>query len=76
MADREVPLRRALEQAEHCIAEARSILANKEDPRWAKSDVLQARQLLQDVVLPGIEQQIAGDKLWAEACSESRSQHT
>lgn len=54
MADRNVTLRRHLEQVEHCIAEARSVLASNEDPRCAKDDVLQAQSLIADVVLPAL----------------------
>jgi predicted peroxiredoxin len=52
--DRNVTLRRNLEQAIHCLMEADSVLKNKEDPRCAADDVWQAQELLRLVIQSGI----------------------
>jgi hypothetical protein len=52
--DRNVTLRRNIEQAIHCLTEAHSVLKNKEDPRCAADDVWQAAELLRVAVQPGI----------------------
>ena len=52
--DRNVTLRRNLEQAIHCLTEAASVLENKEDPRCAADDVWQAQELIRKVIQPGI----------------------
>lgn len=44
--DRDVTLRRSLEQAQHCIVEALSVVEHGEDVRCAEDDVLQAIDLL------------------------------
>ena len=44
--DRNVTLRRTIEQAIHCLTEADSVLKNKEDPRCAADDVWQAQELI------------------------------
>ena len=59
MVDRDATLRRTLEQVEHCITEARSILANGEDPKCAQDDVMQAKDLLEKVVVPALSKLIA-----------------
>lgn len=53
--DRNVTLRRTIEQAIHCLIEADSVLKNKEDLRCAKDDVWQAQELICVVLQPGIE---------------------
>ena len=52
--DKEVTLRRSIEQAIHCLVEADSVLKNKEDPRCASEDVWQAQELIHKVIQPGI----------------------
>lgn len=52
--ERRVTLRRSIEQAIHCLVEARSVLGNGEDPRCAADDVDQARELIRAVIIPGI----------------------
>jgi hypothetical protein len=52
--DRNVTLRRTIEQAIHCLTEADSVLKNKEDPRCAADDVWQAQELIHKVIQPGI----------------------
>ena len=52
--DRNVTLRRTIEQAIHCLVEADSVLKNKEDPRCASDDVWQAAELIRKVIQPGI----------------------
>ena len=49
--DRDVTLRRSLEQARHCIAEALSVVEHGEDVRCAEDDVHQAIELLTGKVL-------------------------
>jgi hypothetical protein len=49
--DRDVTLRRSLEQALHCIAEALSVVEHGEDVRCAEDDVHQAIELLTGKVL-------------------------
>ena len=44
--DRDVTLRRSLEQAQHGIVEALSVVEHGEDVRCAEDDVLQAIDLL------------------------------
>lgn len=44
--DRNVTLRRTLEQAHHCVAEALSVVETGEDPRCALDDVQAAMGLL------------------------------
>jgi hypothetical protein len=53
--DKNVTLRRTIEQAIHCLTEADSVLKNKEDPRCAADDVRQAWDLICEVIWPGIE---------------------
>jgi len=53
--DRNVTLRRMIEQAIHCLTEADSVLKNKEDPRCAVDDVMQARDLICGFIWPGME---------------------
>jgi len=55
MADRVVSVRRTLEQAGHCIDEARNIVERGEDARCAVDDVDQAIVLLRDTVMPGLK---------------------
>lgn len=55
MTDRAVSVRRTLEQAGHCIDEARSIVERSEDIRCAIDDVDQAIQLLRENVMPGLK---------------------
>ncbi len=52
--DRNVTLRRNLEQAIHCLTEAESVLRNQEDPRCAADDVWQAQELIRIAIAPGI----------------------
>jgi hypothetical protein len=52
--DRNVTLRRSLEQAIHCLTEAYSVLKNKEDARCANDDVWQAQELIRVVIQPGV----------------------
>jgi hypothetical protein len=52
--DRNVTLRRTIEQAIHCLTEADSVLKHKEDPRCAADDVWQAQELIHRVIQPGI----------------------
>ena len=49
--DRDVTLRRSLEQAQHCIVEALSVVEHGEDVRCAEDDVHQAIELLRGKVL-------------------------
>ena len=53
-SDRAVTLRRSLEQAQQCIAEALSVVEHGEDVRCAEDDVRQAIELLQGKVLDDI----------------------
>jgi len=52
--DRNVTLRRTIEQAIHCLEEAASVLGNGEDPRCAEDDALHAKELIRIVIAPGI----------------------
>lgn len=52
--DKNVTLRRNLEQVIHCLTEAASVLEHKEDPRCAADDVWHAQELLRKVIQPGI----------------------
>ena len=52
--DRQITLRRTIEQAIHCLVEAGSVLENNEDPSCARDDVVQALELIRAVILPGI----------------------
>lgn len=61
--DRNVTLRRTLEQAGHCVNEALSVIQNGEDPRCALDDVIQAAQLLRGKVSDEIVQLIETAKL-------------
>ena len=58
MADRMVSMRRTLEQAGHCIDEARSIVERGEDVRCAIDDVDQAIQLLGQTVMPALKKML------------------
>ena len=49
--DRDVTLRRSLEQARHCIVEALSVVEHGEDVRCAEDNVRQAIELLRVEVL-------------------------
>lgn len=51
--EREVTVRRTLEQVVHCAQEALSIVENTEDGRCAVDDLLQARDLI-DVAVSAI----------------------
>ena len=53
--DRDVTLRRSLEQARHCIAEALSVVEHGEDVRCAEDDVHQAIELLRGKVLDDLK---------------------
>jgi len=53
--DRNVTLRRTIQQAIHCLVEADSVLANKEDARCASDDVWQAQELIRAVIRPAID---------------------
>lgn len=50
--DREVTLRRTLQQVGHCIDEALSVLEHSEDLECAVDDIEQAVAILQDRALP------------------------
>lgn len=52
--DRNVTLRRNVEQVKHCVEEALSVMDHGEDLRCAVDDLEQARQLI-DVVLPKLK---------------------
>lgn len=52
---RNVTVRRSLEQACHCIAEALSVVEHGEDVRCAEDDVRQAIELLQGKVLDDLK---------------------
>lgn len=52
--DRQVTLRRTIQQAIHCLVEAESVLSHGEDPRCAADDVWQAQELIRTVIQPGI----------------------
>jgi hypothetical protein len=54
--DRNITLRRTIEQTIHCLIEADSILKNNEDPRCAADDVWQAQELIRKVIQPRIAQ--------------------
>jgi hypothetical protein len=53
--DRNVTLRRTLEQIVHCCEEALSVEMNDEDLRCAVDDLSQARNLIVDTALPQLE---------------------
>jgi hypothetical protein len=53
--DKNITLRRTLQQAIHCLTEAGSVLKHKEDPRCAVDDVMQAQELIHKVIKPGID---------------------
>jgi hypothetical protein len=63
VADRDVSLRRSLEQAAHCVQEALSVVERREDPRCAMDDVIQAAQLLRGKVSDELVQLIEEAKL-------------
>ena len=50
--ERVITIRRNLEQAQHCIAEALSIIEHDEDKRCAVDDLEQAVSLLSEAVIP------------------------
>lgn len=52
--DRNVTLRRTMEQAIQCLITADSVLKNNEDSRCAADDVWQAQELIHKVIQPGI----------------------
>jgi hypothetical protein len=52
MAYPEATVRRSLEQAIHCLQEALSVVEHGEDVDHAQGDVLQARDLIERVILP------------------------
>lgn len=62
-ADRDVSLRRSLEQARHCVQEALSVVERGEDPRCALDDVVQAAQLLRGNVSDELVRLIEETKL-------------
>jgi hypothetical protein len=49
--DRDVTLRRSLEQVQHCIVESLSVVEHGEDVHCAEDDVHQAIELLRGKVL-------------------------
>lgn len=61
-ADRNVTLRRHLEQARHCVEEALSVVLREEDPKCAVDDCEQAVALLGNVILPRLKEQVAADE--------------
>lgn len=58
--DPSVSTRRYLEQIRHCIVEAESVLAADEHPTKALEDLVQARFLLINAVIPRVKQAITG----------------
>jgi len=52
---RDVTLRRSLEQAQHCIVEALSVVEHGEDVNCAIDDVLQAIELLRAKVMDDLQ---------------------
>jgi hypothetical protein len=61
--NRDVSLRRSLEQARHCVQEALSVVSRSEDPRCAMDDVIQAAQLLRGKISEELVQLIEEAKL-------------
>jgi hypothetical protein len=55
--ERNVSLRRNVEQVGHCVAEALSVLNNDEDVRCAVDDLEQAKSLI-ETVLPKLREKI------------------
>ena len=55
---RNITLRRSIQQVIHCLKEAEAVLNNKEDPRCALDDIHQANMLIDDVVTPQIKKLI------------------
>lgn len=52
--NRNVTLRRTIQQVIHCLEEAESVLGYDEDPRCAADDIDQAQRLIEQVVKPGV----------------------
>jgi hypothetical protein len=53
--DRKVTARRTIEQAIHCLTEAKSVIENGEDIRCAVDDVWQAAELIKIKIYPDLD---------------------
>jgi hypothetical protein len=48
--DRNVTIRRNVQQAKHCVEEALSVIETNEDPRCAADDLKQAAILIEEIL--------------------------
>lgn len=63
MANREITLRRNLQQIVHCAQEALSVIENDEDMNCAIDDLQQASQLINDTVLPKLRKEVSEPRI-------------